>query len=112
VLQVPVFGMENNPDSLKGRRRGYAIAYGYASWEWEDVTEVIGHVPHVDAHEEWELQEMVRWSGGSRLELEFGSGIVPYSRLWVRSNSWQEALALAVEFEKGSIWLLEKVRAL
>jgi len=111
VLQVPVFGMENNPDSLKGRRRGYAIAYGYASWEWEDVTEVIGHVPHVEAHHRWELLEMVVVSEG-RLELEFGSGIVPYSRMWVKAENAEHALALATEFEKGSIWLLEKVRAL
>jgi len=111
MLQVPMFGMENNPDSLEGRRRAYATAYGYTPFEIEyeldQITEVIGHVPHIDPHEWPQLLAMIP---DGEVVLEFWSGVVPYARMWVTTHNRTESLEKASEFEKGALWILEDVR--
>lgn len=110
MLQVPIFGMENNPDSLIGRRKGYCIAYGYDPSEWETVTEVIGHVPNIPAHSPGFVVELLLPYDFSRVvTLEFWSSVVPYSRMWVKVKTYSDALDKVLEFECGNLWRLERV---
>jgi hypothetical protein len=107
MLQVPMFGMENNPESLKGRRRGFAIAYGYPSESWPEVTELIGHVPYVPATDIVGIEGIdSEW-----VEVELYSSVVPYCRAWVKVRT-ERVVDECREYERGNLWTVNAIRAL
>lgn len=107
MIQVPIFGMEHNPDSLAARRRAFADWYGYNPEEAEKVTEVIGWVPSTKPFPKANKP----LTPGKRITLVFGSAVVPWARQQVKMAT-EEAVAFAEDQCRSGLWYLEQVRGL
>lgn len=111
MIQVPVFGMEHNPESLSARCAAMAAFYGYRADQWGDHVEVIGYVPSPPVTSaRFELESLIN-GGAPKVEMIFCSAVVPYARYRARLPHG-EALSYLDNEEWGGLWYLESVKAL
>ena len=116
-LQVPVLGMEHNPESLIARSETMAWFYGYDRSDHEAECEILGHVPspHPSALSAAqlmaeELAELARTaSPDAKVRLRFRSEIVPWAACGIHVPV-REALAHVVELSRGGLYTLESFK--
>jgi hypothetical protein len=116
MIQVPIHGMENNADSLVGRRKAFLKAYGYGPEEvadYENLTELIGHVPGLSVHTPERLWQMIadahiQHGGCSKVRLTLFSTVTPYTTAWVTVPTMSAGLE-AQDYEQSGLWFVSKV---